>query len=1015
MGSLGKFLGTGAFYVFCLGLTSVYADGDNVIFEFPNRTQILRAHPNNHNKKGLFTKATTDDKPLPFDQSQSKRFSHVPYLGREDRIALVYSERGEFFAFTAPGYGKPLHVPTERLKVVSNEHGVSFEHHTQKVSFDGKQFWIVQFPLKSIDSQPDTLTYVINEQANVLKIEFGANLLGEGGPEVRNGVVQLGTDLLIDLSMFDVRRPTMKHYRNGSIVSLNPGLTYRVAFENDGGTKELFADPSIAWTPQYADFSDQRAKLAPRTPLDLDLFVRQNKASVVTSNGQTISLPVSEYVTQALRKGQDLYGTTRGFIAEGKHFLLVNLTVPVPDSTSPAPAQTLLIDEDGNIVRVDFRRYDKFDLSIEDSILKIAGSPRNVGIDLRCMKGEAAFVPQLVKNKIKPESSTELEPSKAVDSFFSDFAEKVSLNPGDTFEFDVARGRKLTALLLADGGSAAIIGPAGGGKSQVMKDLVAAIKKGTLPGFPRTTRFLELRPTQLSQGASLVGMFQARVEALIEYSKIVPTFLIGDEFHALRGQGTHSENQNDLFQYLKPGLAEGHLRALFASTVGEYRAAFGGDEALQRRVPTVSWPAPNAEQAEGMAFNWMAAKNYLPTEEDVVRSAVTFSNRLDAIGAQPSKAIKLIRYTYGFKRSHGDYSRELSESDLKSAAVSLYELDPDFFSPARMFERAQALPAYLAQHLAGNDGPKEALANLAIDNALGLIRENGIAISVLLAGPPGGGKTTMARVFAEGIGFKFAKIDMTEFSAYGSAELFAERFAAVLNDNPHAVILLDELGKASFDVQERMLNIMTDGTFEVTRALGSTDRNKVPVTVDASKVILFATTNAGAVEVEREGRKFGFAQDPDPLSDRAMREIVITDPQEAILRALADRFSDVLAMSTSKPEEVSQVVDIQIGKLLKSLLADGIDGYRIEIENEADLVNFVTEQLGSNSGSNRDIPRLLKKILNAALREQLKARAIEGLPRPAQIRLRFDRTLPTKFSVDCRDELLETVQPASAA
>ncbi|HBU60927.1 MAG TPA: ATP-dependent Clp protease ATP-binding subunit ClpA, partial [Oceanicaulis sp.] len=121
-----------------------------------------------------------------------------------------------------------------------------------------------------------------------------------------------------------------------------------------------------------------------------------------------------------------------------------------------------------------------------------------------------------------------------------------------------------------------------------------------------------------------------------------------------------------------------------------------------------------------------------------------------------------------------------------------------------------------------------------------------------------------------------------------------------VDQNPHAVLLLDEIEKAHPDVFNVLLQIMDYGKL--------TDHNSK--TVDFRNVILVMTTNAGAADLAKPA--IGFARNERSGED-----------EEAINRLFTpefrNRLDSVIPFANLPPEVVGRVVDKFIMQLEEQL------------------------------------------------------------------------------------------------
>ena len=117
----------------------------------------------------------------------------------------------------------------------------------------------------------------------------------------------------------------------------------------------------------------------------------------------------------------------------------------------------------------------------------------------------------------------------------------------------------------------------------------------------------------------------------------------------------------------------------------------------------------------------------------------------------------------------------------------------------------------------------------------------------LFAGPPGVGKTFLAESFAKLVGRPYKRFDMAtyatdkaELGLIGDEPMYKSAEEGLLvefvEDNPDAILLFDEIEKASPDVQRLFLSVIDGGKLENKYLASNTD---------FSDTILIFTTNAG--------------------------------------------------------------------------------------------------------------------------------------------------------------------------
>jgi ATP-dependent Clp protease ATP-binding subunit ClpB len=191
-----------------------------------------------------------------------------------------------------------------------------------------------------------------------------------------------------------------------------------------------------------------------------------------------------------------------------------------------------------------------------------------------------------------------------------------------------------------------LIGEPGVGKTAIAEGLAHRIVSGDVPENLKSKIIFALDMGAMMAGAKYRGEFEERLKAVIkEVAEGDGQFVLFiDEIHTLVGAGA-TEGALDAANILKPALARGELRAIGATTLGEYQKYFEKDKALERRFQTVLIDEPDEEDAisilRGLKERYETHHKVRITDAAIV-GAVQLSQRYITERFLPDKAIDLV-------------------------------------------------------------------------------------------------------------------------------------------------------------------------------------------------------------------------------------------------------------------------------------------------------------------------------------------------------------------------------------
>jgi len=452
-----------------------------------------------------------------------------------------------------------------------------------------------------------------------------------------------------------------------------------------------------------------------------------------------------------------------------------------------------------------------------------------------------------------------------------------------------------------------LVGDPGVGKTAIAEGIARRIVNDDVPTVLADATIFSLDMGALLAGTRYRGDFEERLKAVM--NKLQETdgaILFIDEIHTIIGAGATSGGAMDASNLLKPALQSGKLRCMGSTTYKEYRQHFEKDRALSRRFLKIDVSEPTPEDAVKIL---MGLKSYFEEFHKVkytdaaIQGAVDLSVRHITDRKLPDKAIDIIDEA-GARTKLVEEKKRKKKIDIKeieSVIAKIARIPPKSIS--RDDEKAlKSLPMDLKRMVFGQDKAIEQVT-AAVKLARAGLREPDKPIgSYLFAGPTGVGKTEVAKQLALTQGLELLRFDMSEYMerhtvsrligappgyvGYDQGGLLTD----AVNQNPHSVLLLDEIEKAHPDIYNILLQVMDNGFL--------TDANGRKV--DFRNVILIMTTNAGAADAAKAEIGFG----------RGMKD----DEQEAAIKRrftpeFRNRLDAVVSFDALSPDDIAKVVD----------------------------------------------------------------------------------------------------------
>ncbi len=457
------------------------------------------------------------------------------------------------------------------------------------------------------------------------------------------------------------------------------------------------------------------------------------------------------------------------------------------------------------------------------------------------------------------------------------------------------------------------VGDPGVGKTAIAEGLAKKIVDGDVPDVLKDSTIFSLDMGALLAGTRYRGDFEERLKAVLkELEKVDGAILFIDEIHTVIGAGATSGGAMDASNLLKPGLSNGTLRCMGSTTYKEYRNHFEKDRALVRRFQKIDVYEPSIDEAidilKGLKTYYEEHHNIEYTD-DALKAAVELSAKYIGDRKLPDKAIDIIDEVGAAQMLVPEDKRKkiIDEQDIEGVVAAIARI------PAKSLTKDdKSALANLERDLKTLVFDQDNAINTLVDaiklSRAGLRDPDKPIGCYLFSGPTGVGKTEVARQLSKTLGVELARFDMSEYmERHAVSRLIGSPPGYVgfeqgglltdkIDQQPHCVLLLDEIEKAHPDIYNILLQVMDYGKL--------TDNNGK--TVDFRNVILIMTTNAGAAEMAKPPMGF----------ERSVR---IDDDQEAIKRLFTPEFRNrldaIVPFQALKPETVARVVDKFVAQL----------------------------------------------------------------------------------------------------
>ena len=509
------------------------------------------------------------------------------------------------------------------------------------------------------------------------------------------------------------------------------------------------------------------------------------------------------------------------------------------------------------------------------------------------------------------------------------------------------------------------VGEPGVGKTAIAEGLARRIVEKQVPEVLEPAVIYSLDMGSLLAGTRYRGDFEERLKAVVtELEKMPDAILFIDEIHTVIGAGATSGGAMDASNLLKPALSNGSIRCVGSTTYKEFRNHFEKDRALLRRFQKIDVNEPSIDDTikiiTGLrsAFEDHHKVKYTP---DAIKAAVELSSRYINDRKQPDKAIDVIDEVGAMQMLVAPSKRRktITEREIEAVIATIARIPPKNVSSDDKTVLGN-LEEDLKRVVFGQNDAIEVLSSAIKLSRAGLRDPDKPIGNYLFSGPTGVGKTEVARQLSSILGIPLKRFDMSEYMERHSVSRLIGAppgyvgfdqgglLTDAVDQNPHCVLLLDEIEKAHPDLFNILLQVMDNGRL--------TDHHGK--TVDFRNVILIMTTNAGAKDMAKEGIGFGNNISKEDAGDEAVKKMFAPE--------FRNRLDAIVPFGYLPTEVVARVVDKFILQL-ELQLAD----QNVHIKLDDDARKWLSEKGYDKLYGARPMARLIQEKIKQPLAEEL--------------------------------------------
>ncbi|NMK53988.1 AAA family ATPase [Staphylococcus capitis] len=481
----------------------------------------------------------------------------------------------------------------------------------------------------------------------------------------------------------------------------------------------------------------------------------------------------------------------------------------------------------------------------------------------------------------------------------------------------------------------------------------------------------------------LEKMKEYKDEALKKDSQ-AKIILFIDEVHTVISVfGENTKIGGDL---LKESLAEAEkfINVIVATTLDEYLKYIADDFALDRRLNRITIKETSPSLTLNILKDWLVkitkesdnGTDYTKLVSDHLLKRIIQANRAyNEKDFEPAKSIDVLSTLISYSEVNGVPP---SEKTLAQILKSQYRIELGFsLDPYKIMDyfksRIKGQPLATAEY-------DRVIKSIAFQLYPDRNRPRG---KILAVGTTGTGKTEACKTLAYGM-FKdrnaYVHISLTDYSDSDGARRLLVKIGKSLEENPNAIILLDEIDKGTPESRNILLPLLDEGRIKY-ETIGR-DGTVSEHTVKATNAIIIATSNAGAElmkEIQNADDESYLGEDLTPELKIKARDMVAqvkkTIGDNILKPEFIARFDSVIPFRTLEDDTLLGLANRQMRELLERVYDE--KGMYIQLPpikdwsetshpHKADAISMyiVKERMGDNTSTESKGAREIENVIN---------------------------------------------------